>query len=294
MKNSILIMFLLATLACKKSEPKDQSVNPIEKETQLQGNHQKAAKLLIEARNQNKLITLPKEWEPTTLEEGYQIQDEIIQRIGTPQIGWKVAITNKALMDKAGVTEPVSGPLFEQWLHQAPYVEEKGTPTLYGIEFEFAFKMNSDLPKKDTPYTLEEVKEAVESMHIAIEPVGTRYEMGPVQSGVNLFAADHGGNFSFIHSDAIENWRELDLAEQEVVGYFENKEVGREKGSNVHGNPLNSLTWLANHLIKRGHHIKAGDWITTGAVIGPIPVQPPMKIKGDFGALGSIEFDFKK
>ncbi len=154
--------------------------------------------------------------------------------------------------------------------------------------------MKQDLPPKNQSYTLQEVKNAVGSMHIAVEPVGTRYEAGPVQSGVNLFAADHGGNYSFIYGPAIGSWNEIELEKVEVVAYFDDKEVGRELGSNVLGNPLNSLTWLANHLLERGYHLKSGDWVTTGAVIGPLAVEPPVKVKGDFGSLGSIEFDFKK
>ncbi len=292
MKKLILICLLLA--ACKQEKKTNQEIVIKTANAILQTDQQKqAAAQLIAARNTNELIALPEKLQPKSLKEGYAIQDIIIETITTPQVGWKVAITNKPLMNKAGVKEPVSGPLFKKWTHEAPFEELHGFPTLYGFEFEFAFKMKTDLPHKKEPYTIEEVKNAVESMHIAIEPVGTRYDASSMQVGVNLFAADHGGNFSFIHSPAIANWEQIDLANVEVVAYFNAKEVGREKGANVLGNPLNSLTWLANHLPKRGHLIKKDDWITTGAVIGPLPIKPPVKVKGDFGALGVIEFNFK-
>lgn len=286
MKQIIILIGIALFTACTSSNQTSHKIESIKKNNE-------AAQLLINARYENKLITLPTQLEPKNLSEGYAIQNQVIKIIKTPQIGWKVAITNKNLMQKAGVTQPVSGPLFKKWVNNAPQTELHGTPTLYGFEFEFAFKMNTSLPKKDKQYSLEEVKEAVASMHIAIEPVGTRYEAGPVKSGVNLFAADHGGNHSFVHGPAITNWKNIDLPNTEVIAYFDNIEVGRNLGSNVLGNPLKSLTWLTNHLIERGYNLKAGDWVTTGAIIGPIPVQPPVKVKGDFGKLGTIEFDFK-
>lgn len=255
---------------------------------------EEAAQLLIKAREINKLIELPRSLQPQTLDDGYQIQDKVIQNIGISQKGWKVAITSKDLMKKAGVSEPISGPLFEKWIYPEPYTITDGSPTLYGFEFEFAFKMAKDLPSRGLQYSVEEVKAAVGSMHLAIEPVGTRYSLGPVKSGIPQFAADHGGNYGFVYGPAIPNWKDIDLTKIIVTGYFNNKKVGQQEGANVLGNPLNSLTWLANQLPNRGYNLKAGDWVTTGAVVGPIPAKPPVKVRGDFGNLGSVHVNFEK
>ncbi|WP_456295890.1 hypothetical protein M1D72_16390 [Vibrio sp. AK197] len=255
---------------------------------------EKAAQILINARERNQLIELPRSLQPQTLDNGYQIQDKIIQNIGIPQKGWKIAITSKDLMEKAGVSEPISGPLFEKWIYPEPHTITDGAPTLYGFEFEFAFKMAKDLPSRGLPYSVEEVKASVGSMHLAIEPVGTRYTLGPVKSGVPQFAADHGGNYGFVYGSAIPNWEGIDLTKIVVTGYFNNKKVGQKEGSNVLGDPLSSLTWLANQLPKRGYNLKAGDWVTTGAVIGPIPAKPPVTVRGDFGNLGSVSVNFEK
>ncbi len=253
----------------------------------------KAASLLIAAREQNQLIELPDSVKPQTLEDGYKIQDEIIQKIDTQQKGWKVAITSDELMKMAGVTEPVSGPLFEQWIYPNSHTVNNGAPTLYGFEFEFAFKMAKDLPPKEQPYSRKEVLAAVGSLHLALEPVGTRYTVGPVKSGVPQFAADHGGNYGFVYGPAIPNWQNVDLSQVMITGYFNDKKIGQEPGSNVMGDPINSLTWLANHLPKRGYSLKAGEWVVTGAALGPVPVKPPVKVRGDFGDLGSVHLNFE-
>ncbi len=252
-----------------------------------------AAQCLITARNQNQLIELPDSLKPQTLEEGYNIQDHIIQHIDIPQKGWKVAITRDDLMQQAGISEPVSGPLFEMWMHSESHVVTDGSPTLYGIEFEFAFRMAKDLPPKEQSYTPSEVKAAVASLHLAVEPVGTRYTQGPIASGLFQFIADHGGNYGFIHGSAIPNWQEIDLSQVMVTAYLDDQQVAQQLGENVMGDPLNSLTWLANHLPERGYFLKADEWVTTGAVIGPLPVKAPLKAHAIFGELGRIHFDFK-
>ncbi len=278
-----LAVFLFA---CKQKNTPEPTAQP------AISHNQQAANLLIDAREQNQLIELPDSLTPQSLEEGYAIQDEIIKSGTWEQKGWKVAITNDALLEKAGIKEPVSGPLFGPWFSAEPMKYTHAFPSLYGFEFELAFQMEKDLPMREQDYTVDEVKAAVKSMHLAIEPVGSRYKAGPVASGVALFAADHAGNYSFVHSPAIEHWEDIDLESIEVVGYFDDKEVGRQTGDNVLGNPLNSLTWLANQLQDRGYHLKAGDWVTTGAIIGPVPVKPPVHVRGDFGDLGSVHVDF--
>ncbi|WP_045420865.1 2-keto-4-pentenoate hydratase [Vibrio campbellii] len=252
-----------------------------------------AASMLIAARVQNKLIELPTSLKPRTLEDGYKIQDKIIQDITIKQKGWKVAITSKELMTRAGVQEPISGPLFEQWSYPEPHTINNGSPTLYGFEFEFAFQIAKDLPPRKQPYNREEVLAAVGSLHLAIEPVGSRYIQGPVKSGIGQFAADHGGNYGFVYGPSISNWQSINLSKITVTGYFNNKKIGQESGANVMGDPVNSLIWLTNHLPQRGHYLKAGQWVTTGAVVGPVSAKPPVKVRGDFGPLGNVHVNFE-
>jgi 2-keto-4-pentenoate hydratase len=253
----------------------------------------KAADLLIKARLENKLISLPDELRPISIEEGYQIQDAIIEEIGVQQCGWKVAITNDELMLKAHVNEPISGPLFEKWISSTPNIIKHGLPSLVGFEFEFAFTMGKDLYDKGEDYTPEEVKNAVATLHPAIEIIGARYNDFPKGLGVQDIIADHCNNYSFVYGKAVPEWEKLNLADCEVVALFDNREINRNTGANVLGTPLNSLTWLVNHLITRGHHVKAGDWITTGAAVGPLPKSPSVKVTADFGDLGKVLVEYE-
>lgn len=253
---------------------------------------EKAAQLLITARRDgHKMEALPSDAEPQTLADAYAIQDEILKGIGLKLAGWKVALTNDEAMERAGATEPAAGPLFAPHIIAAPQTIEGSSETVGGFECEFAFRLGKDIPAEGAPYVGKVVEAAVESLHPAIEVVGLRIANRP-KLGVRGVVADHAGNFSFVYGPAVANWRSLDLADCRVRHLVDGQEVAASTGANVLGNPLNSLAWLANHLAKRGHALKAGQWITSGAATGPIPAPVGSTVTADFGKLGKVEVHF--
>jgi 2-keto-4-pentenoate hydratase len=52
------------------------------------------------------------------------------------------------------------------------------------------------------------------------------------------------------------------------------------------------LTWLANELNKHGNMLHAGDFVTTGACVPPMPVEAGDVMHVDFGVLGTVEAFF--
>lgn len=253
----------------------------------------KAAELLIAARRDGrKMEALPSDAEPQTLEDAYAIQDDILKGIGLKLAGWKVALTNKEAMARAGATEPAAGPLFAPHVVATSQVIEGESETVGGFECEFAFRIGKDIPPDGAPYTAQVIDAAVESLHPAIEVVGLRIANRP-SLGVRGVVADHAGNFSFVYGPAVPDWQRLNLAKCGVRLLIDGEEVAVSNGANVLGNPLNALAWLANHLAKRGHAIKAGQWVTSGAAIGPIPAPAGSTVTADFGDLGKVVVNFK-
>jgi len=253
----------------------------------------KAADLLIAARNDGrKMEALPNDAEPKTLEDAYAIQDEILKSFGLKLAGWKVALTNDEAMERADASEPAAGPLFAPHIIASPQTIEGASETVGGFECEFAFRIGKNIPAEGAPYTGQVIAAAVDSLHPAVEVVGIRIANRP-SLGVRGLVADHAGNYSFVYGPAVADWQKLDLAKCGVRHLVDGEEVAASDGSNVLGNPLNALAWLANHLAKRGYEIKAGQWITSGAATGPIPAPPGSTMSADFGPLGTVEVHFK-
>src|SRR6266446_101837 len=69
--------------------------------------------------------------------------------------------------------EPAYAPIFT--VSASPGRFPAKTQRLFGIEAEIAFRLARDLPKRDKPYTRDEIVAAIASMHPAIELVDTRF-----------------------------------------------------------------------------------------------------------------------
>ena len=80
---------------------------------------EQAAALLWRTRlEQRRIETLPDPLRPRSLAEGYAIQDAMVALAAQPVLGWKIAATSKAGQQHIGVTEPLAGHLFKNFVLQ--------------------------------------------------------------------------------------------------------------------------------------------------------------------------------
>ena len=63
--------------------------------------------------------------------------------------------------------------------------------------------------------------------------------------------------------EAIEDWRERAIADQQVTLYCNGKERCSGTAREAMGHPLKPLTWLTNELSKTGAGLKAGQLVST-------------------------------
>jgi 2-keto-4-pentenoate hydratase len=57
----------------------------------------------------------------------------------------------------------------------------------------------------------------------------------------------------------------------------------------VLGDPREALTWLVNELSALNIPLGAGQIVTTGTCLSPLPIEPGDHVIADFGALGGVE-----
>ncbi len=77
-----------------------------------------------------------------------------------------------------------------------------------------------------------------------------------------------------------------------MVGAVVGKVTREGSGAQVLGDPRVALTWLANELSKLGITLAAGQVVTTGTCLTPLPVAPGDHVTADFGELGSVTLRF--
>ena len=251
-----------------------------------------AAALLWQTRlEQRRIDALPGHLRPHSLAEGYAIQDAMVATAAQPVLGWKIAATSKAGQQHIGVTEPLAGRLFKNFVVADGACLPAAPLHMKVMEAEFAFRMGRALPPRDAAYEQRDVCDAVDSLHLAIEVPDARFErfaeIGPAQ-----IVADDAFAAWFLLGPEARDWRQLDLSMQKVRVHRNGALAVEGSGAEALGDPRIALTWLANHLARRGIGLKPGEIITTGTCITPAAVAPGDQMMADFIGLGRVTVAF--
>jgi 2-keto-4-pentenoate hydratase len=255
--------------------------------------------------NGRRLQSIPEGIRPRTREDGYAAQAFLEERTASPLFGWKIAATSVAGQKHINVTGPLAGRLLAEKAIDlsrrsgdlssvARSAKEAAKAELpFGVnhmkvaEAEFAFRMARDLPPRSQPYSVDEVLAAVATLHPAIEVPDSRFDDFTIVGAPSLIADNACAHQFVLGPGATTDWRALDLVEHTAIGTA--GDLTREgKGANVLGDPRVALAWLANELSGLGITLKAGEVVTTGTCLVPLPIQSGSAIDMDFGVLGRV------
>ena len=235
---------------------------------------------------------LPAHCRPNDRAEGYAIQAELARLSGQATVGWKIAATSLAGQSHIGVDGPLAGRLLSKRVLEGGANIPLSGNLMQVAEAEFAFRLGKSLPKRDEPYGVEEVLEAVESLHPAIEIPDSRYH-DFARVGAHQLIADNACACWFVLGAATRaDWRGQDLKKRKVMAYRNGMLTAEGVGANALGDPRIALTWLANELSAFDDGLLAGEVVTTGTCITPMRIAPGDQIRIDFGAFGLIEAAF--
>lgn len=232
---------------------------------------------------------LPEPVRPRTRAEGYAVQAELAGRSAHPLFGWKIAATSVAGQRHLDVDGPLAGRLFRERAFDSGATVPFGANSMRVAEAEFAFRMAADLPPRADAYTAGEVLAAVATLHPAIEIPDSRYEDFTRVGAVQLIADNACAHYFVLGPATSADWRRVDLVEHPVVATVVDRETRTGKGGNVLGDPRLALTWLVNELSGLGLTLHAGEVVTTGTCIVPLPIAPGDRLRADFGALGAVD-----
>ena len=241
-----------------------------------------AAALLVKARETRKPIdAFPASCVPTTLEDGYAIQDAVAATVGASIGGYK------AIAPKEG--DPTRGPLYANMIRATPSRFPAAAVRPCGVEGEVAFRYKTDLPPRAAAYTREEISAAVEAC-AAIEVVSTRFTDHSKKT-IYERLADNNLNGGFVHAEPFANWQGLDLGNIRVVLKVNGNVVDDHLGGHPTGDPLGVATALAN-MLRTGPGIKAGQFCTCGTYTGLRFLNPGDVCIVRFEGLGEVQVGF--
>lgn len=257
-----------------------------------------AGQLLREARESGRrLASLPDACRPQTRADGYAVQAAVLAGMPGDPWGWKIAATSAAGQAHIGIDGPIAGRLLSSWV-----IAERDPISLAGndmalAECEFAFRLGKPLPPRAASYTRDEVVAAIATLYPAIEIPDSRFTSVATVGAPQLIADGACSREFVLGAATMADWRSMRLDEQGVIATIERngKPVPGEhtgRGSNALGHPLEAMTWIANELSAVGIGLRAGDVVTTGTCVKPVPVKPGDTIHVAFGPIGRVSARF--
>jgi len=227
---------------------------------------------------------------PQSRHEAYAVQAALADLIGDASIGWKIAATSAGGQQHIRVSGPLAGRLFRSRALPDHAEVPLGGNAMRVAEAEFAFRMASDLPRNTSgdPRSIDQVLDAVEALHLAIEIPDSRFarfsEAGEAQLIADFACARH-----FILGPQVSApWRTMDLAGHALRFLVDEREVAQGRGSFALGDPRKALQWIAEELNTVGFGLKAGDLVLTGTCVVPVPIAPGQALCADFGLFGKV------
>jgi len=235
-----------------------------------------------------RLAALPEALRPRTRQEGYAIQARLEDRSAATIFGWKIAATSVAGQAHINVDGPLAGRLLREKVFESGATLPFGANHMRVGEAEFAFRMGRELPPRADAYHADEVLDAVSTLHPAIEIPDSRYDDFTTVGAPQLIADNACAHLFVLGPQAPSLWRDLDLVKHAVTGTIDGKLTRDGRGANVLGDPRIALTWLVNELSGLGITLKAGEVVTTGTCLTPLPIAPGDTMNADFGKLGRV------
>jgi 2-keto-4-pentenoate hydratase len=237
------------------------------------------------------LDALPDALRPGTRADGYAVQARLEKRSPRPLFGWKIAATSSAGQAHINVDGPLAGRLLVEMVAEGGATLPFGANRMRVAEAEFAFRMARDLLPRAAPYAVEEAMAAVATLHPAIEVPDSRFA-DFTRAGAPQLIADNACAHQFVLGPATDaDWRGMDLAAHPVRGAVDGA-VSEGRGANALGDPRLALAWLANELSGLGITLAAGQVVTTGTCVVPMPIAPGVEVVADLGILGATRMRF--
>lgn len=216
----------------------------------------------------------------------YRIAGMVAEELGWPVLGWKIAAMKEEMQQALRTDSPIYGRVY--FLKETPHSAAHATLASPIPEVEYQARLGRDLPPRDKSYTVEEVTDAVASLHPGLELAECRFIHDASFPPLPAILADGAGSGTIVYGPAITDWRNRDVPGQEATLWSNGRLRRKGTAAAALDHPMVPLTWLANELSRTGVGMKEGQMVSTGTLTGMLAPKPGETFLADFGPFGSV------
>lgn len=220
-------------------------------------------------------------------DQAYQVQDQVATRRiaqGERVVGYKVGCTSAAIRAQFGLSEPISGRLFEPHIHAEGMKIECAQYVNCAIEPEMVLTTRTDLHGIDLPD--DQLVAAIDSVRPGIELHNFCFWYKPPTSQELICSG--GIHAGLIIGDAAVDPHSLSFDSEIFSVYKDSAPVTAAPAREIMGGPLHSLRWLVNALTRRGSRLKKGSLIIPGSPVELVRVDRDVELGVEIEKVGGL------
>ncbi|KAF2011821.1 putative TodF product hydratase [Aaosphaeria arxii CBS 175.79] len=206
---------------------------------------------------------------------------------GDRLVGMKLGNIAKVMQDAFGLDQPDYGFLLaSSFRYEGTTLKLEEYIKPY-VELEPAFVLKA--PLRGPNVTAADVISAIDYAIPAIEIIDSRIINWEI--GLQDTLADNGSTAAVLLGGTQRRLDQLTLSDMKGVLKFNSKEVMTGNTSNILGNPINAVAWLANRLAHYNVGLEAGQVVLPGSCLQAVPMREAGRWTCTYEGWGTIEFD---
>ena len=250
-----------------------------------------ASELLTAAETLVPVAPLRDRFKGMDVADAYAVQETQLRHhlaAGRVLAGRKVGLTSPAMQAQLGVDSPDFGFFFDDMVYgegaripAAGFIAPK-------VEPEFGFLLKDDLAGPGV--TIEQAAAAIGEVYAAIEIIDSRIANWDIRLVDTV--ADNASCGAIAVGSAPLDVEVADLASVACTLVIDGHPAESGTGTDVMGDPVAPLAWLANVLGAQGVALKAGQLVLPGSFTKALPAVADSTATADFGDLGSLTIHF--
>jgi len=252
---------------------------------------QKIAETFAQARQAGTGLATYPGIKPASLAQAYDVQDQIVALIGRPVAGWKVGRINGPQVDHLGASR-LAGPIFDDHVFYAAPGSMTSAPVyadgFVAAEAEFMMRIRRAPDPAKRSYSLDEAAEIIDDIRVGIEIASSPFP-GINENGAAVTASDLGNSKALVIGAPLNLALDSDFANWPITVTVDGIPVGEAMASGLPDGPYGAVRFLLEHLADRGTHLRAGQWISTGAITGVHKIAPGQHVIARFGRNYSLD-----